>query len=86
MALALSGTLIHAAPPDKADPAKLAERQRELEKAVYAKLAGSVTVFVQLMGNSAGAPQSDFFATVDQALFLANGGVAAQGDGAVAGL
>ncbi|MBC7855267.1 MAG: hypothetical protein IAF94_17705, partial [Pirellulaceae bacterium] len=60
---------------DKADPAKLAERQRELEKAVYAKLAGSVTIFVQLMGNSAGAPQSDFFATVDQALFLANGGV-----------
>ncbi len=60
---------------DRADPAKMAERQRELEKAVYAKLAGSVTIFVQLFGNSAGAPQSDFFATVDQALFLANGGV-----------
>ncbi|MGI8980519.1 MAG: DUF1549 domain-containing protein [Pirellulaceae bacterium] len=60
---------------DKADAAKMAERQRELEKAVHAKLAGSVTIFVQLMGNSAGAPQSDFFATVDQALFLANGGV-----------
>jgi hypothetical protein len=60
---------------DKADPAKMAERRKELEKAVHAKLAGSVTIFVQLMGNSAGAPQSDFFATVDQALFLANGGV-----------
>lgn len=60
---------------DKADAAKMAERQRELEKGVHAKLVGSVTIFVQLMGNSAGAPQSDFFATVDQALFLANGGV-----------
>jgi len=58
---------------DKANPAKLAERQKELEKGVHAKLAGSVVIFVQLMGNSAGAPQSDFFATVDQALFLANG-------------
>lgn len=60
---------------DKADPAKVAERSKELEKAVHAKLAPSVVVFVQLMGNSAGAPQNDFFATVDQALFLANGGV-----------
>ena len=60
---------------DKADPAKMAERRKELEKAAHAKLAGSVTIFIQLMGNSAGAPQSDFFATVDQALFLANGGV-----------
>jgi hypothetical protein len=60
---------------DKADAAKLAERQNELEKAVHAKLTPSVTTFVQLFGNSAGAPQSDFFATVDQALFLANGGV-----------
>lgn len=60
---------------DKADPAKLAERQRELEKAVYARLAPNINTFVQLFGNSAAAPQSDFFATVDQALFLANGGV-----------
>jgi hypothetical protein len=59
---------------DKADSVKMAERRKELEKAVHAKLAGSVTIFIQLMGNSAGAPQSDFFATVDQALFLANGG------------
>ena len=60
---------------DKADPAKLAERQRELERAVHAKLTPNIGIFVQLFGNSAGAPQSDFFATVDQALFLANGGV-----------
>jgi Protein of unknown function (DUF1549)/Protein of unknown function (DUF1553) len=59
---------------DRADPAKMAERRKELERGVHAKLAGSVTIFIQLMGNSAGAPQSDFFATVDQALFLANGG------------
>ena len=30
---------------------------------------------MQLFGAGAGQPQSDFFATVDQALFLANGGV-----------
>lgn len=58
----------------KKDPAQLAARQKELEAAVYAKLAPSVAAFVGLYGNVAGAPQTDFFATVDQALFLANGG------------
>ena len=58
----------------KKDPAQVASRQRELEAAVHAKLDGSVKQFVGLYGNGAGAPQTDFFATVDQALFLANGG------------
>jgi uncharacterized protein DUF1549/uncharacterized protein DUF1553 len=58
----------------KQDPAQLAARQKELEAAVYAKLEGNVKQFVGLYGNAAGAPQTDFFATVDQALFLANGG------------
>ena len=41
---------------------------------VYDKLAPSVNTFIQFYGAGAGQPQSDFFATVDQALFLANGG------------
>lgn len=58
----------------KKDPAQLAARQRELEAAVFAKLAPSVVQFVNLYGNGQAAPQTDFFATVDQALFVANGG------------
>lgn len=58
----------------KKDPAQLATRQQELEAAVYAKLDGSAKQFVGLYGNGAGSPQTDFFATIDQALFLANGG------------
>jgi hypothetical protein len=58
----------------KKDPAQLAARQKELEAAVYGKLAGSVKQFVGLYGNGEGSPQTDFFATIDQALFLANGG------------
>ena len=58
----------------KKDPAQVAARQKELEASVYAKLAGNVKQFVGLYGNGSGAPQTDFFATVDQALFLANGG------------
>ena len=59
----------------KKDPAQVAARQKELEAAVYGKLAGSVKQFVGLYGNGEGAPQTDFFATIDQALFLANGGI-----------
>ncbi len=58
----------------KKDPAQLAARQKELEAAVFAKLEGNVKQFIGLYGNGAGSPQTDFFATVDQALFLANGG------------
>ena len=59
----------------KNDPGQLAVRQRQIDEAVYAKLAPNIAIFVQLFGAGAGQPQSDFFATVDQALFLANGGV-----------
>jgi hypothetical protein len=58
----------------KKDPAQVAARDKELETAVHAKLAPSVQAFVGLYGNGSGAPQTDFFATVDQALFLANAG------------
>ncbi len=46
----------------------------ELEAAIDGKLAGSVKSFVSLFGAAAGQPQNEFFATVDQALFVANGG------------
>ena len=60
---------------DQKDPAKLAERAKQLEDAVYAKLKGNEASFVKLFGAGAGQPQGDFFATVDQALFMANGGL-----------
>jgi hypothetical protein len=60
---------------DKKDAAKLANREKQLEDAVYEKLKKNVASFVSLFGAGAGQPQGDFFATVDQALFLANGGL-----------
>lgn len=47
---------------------------REVEKAVHAKLEGSINEFVRLFGAGAGQPQHTFFATVDQALYFDNGG------------
>lgn len=44
-----------------------------LEQAVYDKLKGTEKEFVALYAAGAGQPQQDFFATVDQALFVANG-------------
>ena len=60
---------------DKKDAGKLAERNKQLEAAVHGKLQGNVAAFVKLFGGGAGQPQGDFFATVDQALFMANGGL-----------
>ncbi|MFP6620038.1 MAG: hypothetical protein VB877_11880, partial [Pirellulaceae bacterium] len=59
----------------KKDLTKVAEREKQLEAAVYAKLNSHVKSFVQLFGAGAGQPQGEFFATVDQALFMANGGL-----------
>jgi hypothetical protein len=42
------------------------------EPALYARLAGQVTPFARAFGSPAGTPQ-EFDATLDQALFLANG-------------
>lgn len=46
---------------------------REVEKALEAKFAGVVAEFVRLYGSGPGQPPQTFFATVDQALYLANG-------------
>lgn len=58
----------------KNDPAQLAARGREIEERVYKELKGNVGTFVSLYGAEPGQPQTDFFATADQALFAANGG------------
>ena len=55
------------------DPAQMAARQRQIDDATYAKLQANAARFVELFGNGAGQPQT-FFATADQALFLANDG------------
>ncbi len=51
-----------------------AERDTAIERGIHAKLQPSVVQFVRLFGAGEGQPQYDFFATVDQALFLTNGG------------
>ncbi|MDP6444187.1 MAG: DUF1553 domain-containing protein, partial [Pirellulaceae bacterium] len=56
------------------DPAKVAAREREIDAAAHVKLLGNVAPIVKLFGASAGQPQDEFFATVDQALFFSNGG------------
>lgn len=45
-----------------------------LEIAVHEKLEAATNAFIPLFGAGAGQPQNEFFATVDQALFVSNGG------------
>lgn len=71
------------------DPAALAARERAVEQRTYDKLKGNVAAFVSVYGAGAGQPQTDFFATADQALYAANGGsilswAAAAGDNVTA--
>ena len=54
--------------------AKLAARKLQVEQATYDKLKGAVGSIITLYGAGSGQPQNDFFATIDQALFMANGG------------
>lgn len=56
------------------DPARMAARNYEIEQRTYDQLKSNVQSFASLFGNGAGQPQTDFFATADQALFVANGG------------
>jgi len=61
-------------PQNPGDAQRLAERERQLEGFVHEKAKGNLAAFVKLFGHGGGQPQADFFATVDQALFFANGG------------
>ncbi|MCA9057235.1 MAG: DUF1553 domain-containing protein, partial [Planctomycetaceae bacterium] len=56
------------------DPAFLVNRDVEIEQRTYDKLKGNLGTFVQFYGGGPGQPQSDFFASADQALFTSNGG------------
>lgn len=60
------------------DPSKLAARARDIEQRTYDKLKGTMAGFVQVFAAAGGQPQGDFFATADQALFVANGGAVNQ--------
>lgn len=58
----------------EADPAQKLARAAQLEQLTQDKLIGNVNVFATFYGAAPGQPQDDFFATPDQALFLANAG------------
>jgi hypothetical protein len=50
-----------------------AEAARFVEQFVHDKLKGNEAAFVRTFGGAPGQPQDEFYATVDQALFLSNG-------------
>ena len=60
---------------DKADPAKVAAREVGIEKLFREKLRGHEDQYVRAFGSAAGTPQTDFFATPEQALYFENGSV-----------
>ena len=57
------------------DRVAMRAREVELEQRAFDKLKGNVSAFVHVYAAAAGQPQNDFFATADQALFAANGGL-----------
>jgi hypothetical protein len=59
-------------PEQQQDAAAVAARNAEIEQRTFDKLKSYVATYVQMYGAAAGQPQSDFFATPDQALFAAN--------------
>ena len=58
----------------KKDPKQADARTVELEQRAYDRLKPNIGTFVAFYGAAAGQPQNDFFATADQALFVANAG------------
>lgn len=56
-----------------ADPAQARIREIKVQQQLAEQMRGHVAQFVGLYAASAGQPQDDFFATPDQALFVANG-------------
>jgi hypothetical protein len=57
------------------DAERLALGKNPSEPALYAKLAGQAAPFAAVFGGQPGQPGAAFQATVDQALFLSNGGL-----------
>ena len=60
---------------DKADSAKVAAREVGIEKLHREKLRGHEDQYVRAFASAAGTPQTDFFATPEQALYFENGSV-----------
>lgn len=58
----------------KQNPAVLAEREQQLEQRTWDKLKSNIGQYAALYGGAPGQPQTDFYASADQALFTANGG------------
>lgn len=58
----------------EADPVKKAERDFQVAQLTREKLRGVTNQFIGLYAAAGGQPQDVFFATADQALFVANGG------------
>ena len=56
------------------DPVLAKGREQKVEQQLNEIMRGNVAQFVGLYAASAGQPQDDFFATPDQALFVATGG------------
>jgi len=69
---------------EKANAAKMKEREEAVSKAVFDKLAAQESTFVRFFGGAPGQPQTDFFATPEQALFFENGGTLRSWAGALA--
>lgn len=59
---------------DKANPQKQAERTAAIEKALREKLRPHENQYVRSFGGAAGQPQTEFFATPEQALYFENAG------------
>ena len=60
---------------DKADAAKVAAREVGIETLFRVKIRPHEDQFIRSFGSAAGTPQTDFFATPEQALYFENGGV-----------
>jgi hypothetical protein len=60
---------------DKADAAKQLARDAAIEKALVEKVRPHEDQYVRSFGGAAGQPQTEFFATPEQALYFENGGV-----------
>jgi hypothetical protein len=59
---------------EKDEPLKQAARLQGIENLVRERVRGPEDQFVRFFGGAAGQPQTDFFATPEQALFFENGG------------
>ncbi len=60
-------------PEETSDPAKVAAYEKAIDQQLENSVDSAVKRFVDLFAAAGGQPQDDFFATVDQALYVRNG-------------